>query len=184
MHPRPDLHAPPTVALHPVTAANRHRVSSGAGARRQRERPLHRVTGRAAADPLTATRRREKTPELLLCSAVLSIFTLKKRWEQEWSCIRNNDVIYPIQTTAVGGRMGGAWPAGNIPGDRHDVYQKGHMLRLGKKMRKGNFILLSGANLGWMGSTWAAAKFGQNGCSGKWNIHGKSIQQRFKRKSA
>ena len=79
MHPRPDLHAPPTVALHPVTAANRHRVSSGAGARRQRERPLHRVTGRAAADPLTATRRREKTPELLLCSAVLSIFTLKKR---------------------------------------------------------------------------------------------------------
>ena len=60
MHPRPDLHAPPTVALHPVTAANRHRVSSGAGARRQRERPLHRVTGRAAADPLTATRRREK----------------------------------------------------------------------------------------------------------------------------
>ena len=79
MHPRPDLHAPPTVALHPVTADNRHRVSSGAGARRQRERPLHRVTGRAAADPLTATRRREKTPELLLCSAVLSIFTLKKR---------------------------------------------------------------------------------------------------------
>ena len=65
MHPRPDLHAPPTVALHPVTAANRHRVSSGAGARRQRERALHRVTtlaGRAAADPLTATRRREKLP--------------------------------------------------------------------------------------------------------------------------
>ena len=64
MHPRPDLHAPPTVALHPVTAANRHRVSSGAGARRQRERALHRVTtlaGRAAADSLTTTRRRENS---------------------------------------------------------------------------------------------------------------------------
>ena len=35
--------------------------------------------------------------------------------------------------------MGGAWPAGNIPGDRHDVYQKGHMLRLGKKNEKREF---------------------------------------------
>ena len=31
----------------------------------------------------------------------------------------------------------------------------------GKKMSKGDFILLSGANLGWMGSTGAAATFGQ-----------------------
>ena len=59
---------PPTVALHRVTVVNRHRLSSAAGARRQRERALHRITtlagragGRAAANPLTATRRRENS---------------------------------------------------------------------------------------------------------------------------
>ena len=65
------------------------------------------------------------------------------------SATGNNDVTYPIQS---GGRCGAGWAAPGrqswyIPSDPR-VYQKGHMLHLGKKRSKGDFILLSGANLG------------------------------------
>ena len=95
MHPRPDLHAPPTVALHPVTAANRHRVSSGAGARRQRERALHRVTtlaGRAAADPLTATRRRENSRAPAVFCRTVDIYSKKTLGAGLILHVGNNDV--------------------------------------------------------------------------------------------
>ena len=67
--------------------------------------------GREAAKPINDNPAAGKTHELLLCSAILSTFTLKIRWEQDWTCILpgNNDVTYPINS---GERCGAGLLAG------------------------------------------------------------------------
>ena len=125
--PRPDLHTP--IGLRGARKkGGRRRSTQGNGRqpgaiwRRRRSPPekraLHRVTtlaggqaGRAAAKPINVNPAAGKTHELLLCSAILSTFTLKIRWEQDWTCILpgNNDVTYPINS---GERCGAGLLAG------------------------------------------------------------------------
>ena len=69
--------------------------------------------------------------------------------------------------------------ATDIPGDPL-WYQGSHVTFRKKKWARGISFYFPEQVLGWLGGAWAAAKFGQNGCTGKWNIRQLSLQHMVK----